>query len=254
MVRPREAQQPDPVADRLLVRSARVRPSEAEALWATVDTIVSFVADYMGPAMADSGVKLMPPETQNWCGFKTFWPLIKANSKAMSYFSIIATHEYGCSATAYPDIAQAAKELWETEIYDTTGSSTGIDSGRRTAQLIHDALTVANMNAWHCWWVYATDGKGGLFNNNQPTKRLWVEGNYSRFVRPGFQRVSTSGSVSSVLLTAFRNPSDGTVVVVAANKGSGAANLSVFPRGWCGSGAGSPHRSTTRCEWSHDSG
>jgi glucuronoarabinoxylan endo-1,4-beta-xylanase len=203
----------------------------------TGDTIAAFVAQYMGPALANSGVKLMAPETQNWCGFQTFWPLIKANTAAMSYLSIIATHEYGCSVKAYADIAQAGKEFWETEIYDQ-GSSTadpGMGSALRVVKLIHDALTIANMNAWHYWWVYpSTADNGALWDKgtNAPSKRLWIMGNYSRFARPGYQRVSTSGSVpSGVLLTAYKSPTDGTVVVVAANNNTNATNLSVFISG-----------------------
>ena len=63
------------------------------------------------------------------------------------------------------------------------------------------------------------------------SKCLWILGNYSRFVRPGFMRVSTSGTVpSGVLLTAYTIPADGTVAVVAVNNTS-AANLSVFITG-----------------------
>jgi O-glycosyl hydrolase len=57
-------------------------------------------------------------------------------------------------------------------------------------------------------------------------------GNYSRLARPGYQRVSTSGTVASgVLLTAYKNPSDGTVVVVATNKNTSATTWIVFLHG-----------------------
>ncbi|MGC4070199.1 MAG: cellulose binding domain-containing protein [Polyangiaceae bacterium] len=199
----------------------------------TGDTIASFIANYMGPALSGT-VKIMAPETQNWCGFRTFWPLMKANTKAMSYINIVATHEYGCNVTAYPDIAQAGKEFWETEIYDTNSTTDqGIASGLRVAKLIHEALTVANMNAWHYWWVYST-GNGGLIDSStkQPTKRLYVEGNYARFVRPGSYRIGTSGSApSGVSVSAYRNPSDGKTVVVAINNNTSAAPLSLYISG-----------------------
>jgi glucuronoarabinoxylan endo-1,4-beta-xylanase len=63
------------------------------------------------------------------------------------------------------------------------------------ATTMHDDLTKPNVNAWHHWWVYNASGNGGnLFDTttNVWTKRLWVMGNFSRFVRPGFKRVSTS--------------------------------------------------------------
>jgi len=200
-------------------------------------SMVSFIDNYMGPALANSGVKIMAPETQNWCGFPGFESAILGDAKASSYVSIIATHDYGCTAKAYPEIAQAGKEFWQTEVYDqsTAGDSNGMGSALRIVKKIHDALTIASVSAWHYWWVYST-GQGGLFNTATTpavvTKRLWIMGNYSRFVRPGYQRVGTSGSVpSGVLLTAFKNPTDGTVVVVAANTNTSASSVSVFISG-----------------------
>jgi glucuronoarabinoxylan endo-1,4-beta-xylanase len=93
-------------------------------------------------------------------------------------------------------------------------------------------MTSANMNAWHYWWVYSSGtGNSALWDKgtNAPSKRLFVMGNFSRFVRPGYHRVATAGSVpSGVLLSAYRNPADGTVVVVAANNNNSATPLSLF--------------------------
>jgi len=64
------------------------------------------------------------------------------------------------------------------------------------------------------------------------TKRLWVEGNYARFIRPGYQRVATSGSApSGVLLSAYTSPTDGTVVVVAVNNNVADTPISFFVSG-----------------------
>ncbi len=61
-------------------------------------------------------------------------PLV-ACADAWKYTEIVATHEYGGSPMkAYPQIARAGKEFWETEIYDTQNDNPGsvadgIDSG-----------------------------------------------------------------------------------------------------------------------------
>src|SRR5579863_577143 len=195
-------------------------------------TMDAFISSNMGPAFAGSGVKIMAPETQNWCTFPNFEPTLVKDS----YVSIIATHEYGCSPQAYPDIAQAGKEFWETEIYDpVTTEDPGMGSALRVAKLINDAMTIASMNAWHYWWVYpSTTDNGALWDKgtNAASKRLWVEGNYARFVRPGFQRVGTSGiAPSGVLLSAYTNPADGTVVVVAINNNTGGTLISFYLSG-----------------------
>jgi glucuronoarabinoxylan endo-1,4-beta-xylanase len=194
--------------------------------------LASFVGTYMGPAFAGSGVKVMSPETQNWCSFPTYESALQANTAAWGYTDIVATHEYGCSPKAYPQIQQAGKEFWETEIYDTvTAEDAGMGSGLRVGKLIHDAMTIASMSAWHYWWVYpASNDNGALWDkpSGQPAKRLWVEGNYARFVRPGFERVGTTGMVpAGVLVSAYKNPADGTVAVVAINDNTSATNLSL---------------------------
>jgi glucuronoarabinoxylan endo-1,4-beta-xylanase len=100
------------------------------------------------------------------------------------------------------------------------------------ATTIHNDLTKANLNAWHIWWLYNASGNGGCLYDTSTkvwTKRLWVLGNYARFVRPGYMRVSTSGTVpSGVLVTAYQNPADGTVVVVAINSNTAATPLSLY--------------------------
>jgi glucuronoarabinoxylan endo-1,4-beta-xylanase len=196
--------------------------------------LASFVGTYLGPALAGSGVKVMSPETQNWCNFSSYESALQANTAAWGYTDIVATHEYGCGPKAYPAIQQAGKEFWETEMYDTgnTTADPGMGSALRVAKLIHDAMTIASMNAWHYWWVYpGSADNGALWDkaSGQPAQRLWVEGNYARFVRPGFERVGTTGTVpAGVLVSAYTNPADGTVAVVAINNNTSATSLSLF--------------------------
>ena len=64
-------------------------------------------------------------------------------------------------------------------------------------------------------------------SNGTDTKRHYTLGNYSKFVRPGYTRVDISGSIpADVLLTAYKG-ADGTVVVVAINKGSASATVPI---------------------------
>jgi glucuronoarabinoxylan endo-1,4-beta-xylanase len=200
-------------------------------------TLASFIGTYMGPAFAGSGVKVMAPETQNWCGFPSYESALQANAAAWNATSIVATHEYGCNPSAYPQIQQAGKEFWETEIYDTATNTAdpGMGSGLRVAKLIHDAMTIASMNAWHYWWVFpATTDNGALWDKatNAPAKRLWVEGNYARFIRPGYERIGTTGNApGGVLVSAYKNPMNGEVVVVAINNNTSTTPLSLYVPG-----------------------
>jgi glucuronoarabinoxylan endo-1,4-beta-xylanase len=202
----------------------------------------------LGPAMSDIGVKVMAPETMNWYAFPSYYTAIKNNAKAYGYVNIFAGHRYGRGPdNTSPDVvaankaiaADTTKEYWETEVDTGTAngdsSGDGIGSALLMAEQMHADLTIANLNAWHIWWLYNATGNGGfLFDTTTKvwSKRLWVLGNYSRFVRPGYRRVSTTGTVpSGVLLTAYTNPADGTVVVVAANKNASATPVSLFVSG-----------------------
>ena len=57
-----------------------------------------------------------------------------------------------------------------------------------------------------------------------PSGRLWAFAQWSRFVRPGAYRVSTSGSVSSVAIGAFKN-TDGSVAVVFTSTSGSASSV-----------------------------
>ena len=57
--------------------------------------------------------------------------------------------------------------------------------------------------------------RSGLYDTDTKvwSKRLWVMGNFSRFVRPGYMRVSTSGTPpSGVLVRAYINPANNALV------------------------------------------
>lgn len=189
-------------------------------------TLAKWVGQYLGPTMASKApdTKVIGIETCNWYGFSGYEKVFKADSKAWQYSSILATHEYGGSPSAYPEINAAGKEFWETEKYDdkTDVEDPGMGSGLRISKLIHDALTIASMNAWHFWWIKPCAGckNGALWveATKQPSKRLWIMGNWSRFVRPGFVRVdATANPTSGAFITAFCDSVPNKVVIVAIN-------------------------------------
>jgi len=193
------------------------------------DQMVTFVRDFLGPALAVQNpyVPVMAPETQGWDQFKRWADPLMADSGAVSRMGPIATHHYAGSPSVYQAAVTAGKAIWETEISDTKVSTPdpGIDSGLRVAALIHDDLVSGNVSAWHYWWLMpgSDDNSALVMKSTQMlATRAWVLGNWSRFVRPGFVRVSlTAQPQNSIYLSAFKNPDDGRVVVVAVNQGYG---------------------------------
>lgn len=204
----------------------------------TPTELATWIGSYLGPALAGTGTKVMGPETMNWWSLPSYLSAIQANPAAWNHVSIVASHAYGLGPSRpEPAITAAGKEYWQTEVDtgrapdDPTGDN--IPSALLMAESIHDHLTRGNLNAWHYWWLWA-GGTSGLYNTttNVWTKRLWALGNFSRFVRPGYMRVSTSGTTpSGVRVSAYTNPADGTVVVVAINSNATPAPLSLFVSG-----------------------
>jgi glucuronoarabinoxylan endo-1,4-beta-xylanase len=204
----------------------------------TATELAEWIGSHLGPALAGTDTKVMAPETMNWWGFPEYFRAIQNNSAAWEYVSIFASHEYGLGPSEpEPEITAAGKEYWQTEVDtgraadDPTGDN--MPTALNLAKAIHNDLTRANLNAWHYWWLWA-GGTSGVYNTDTDvwTKRLWVMGNFSRFVRPGYMRVSTSGDApQGVLISAYTNTADGTVVVVAINQNSSATPLSMFISG-----------------------
>lgn len=198
--------------------------------------LATWIGSYLGPAMSNIGVKVIAPETQNGCGFPGYFSAIQSDSAASSSVNIFASHEYGCGTLpSEATIASAGKEYWETEV-DTgsvDGDSDGMPSALHLAQTIHDDLTKANLNAWHYWWLWA-GGTSGLYDTNTKVwrKALWVMGNFSRFVRPGYMRVSTSGNPpSGVAVSAYINPSSNALAVVAINSNTSSTSVPLYISG-----------------------
>ena len=201
--------------------------------------LATWIGGYLGPAMAPLGVKVMGPETQNACGFTSYFSAIQSDTAAWSSIGILASHEYGCGTLpSEPSIAAANKEYWETEV-DTGAASgdspgDGIASALLTATTMHNDLTKANLNAWHYWWMYCSNNSGCLYDTGTKvwTKRLWAMGNFSRFVRPGWKRVATSGTApSGVLVSAYINPANNALSIVAINSNTSSKDVSFYVSG-----------------------
>lgn len=172
---------------------------------------------YLTNALAASNVlstKIILAEDANWKWDLTTNAMADTTSNNIS---ILAAHNYGSSASAVTQFGTPCpKPLWETEHY--LGIGDDITNGLAIAQEIHSFLTVAEVSAYHYWWLKTYGGNGSLSGDNTvtPAKRLWTMGNYSRFVRPGFFRVGVTNN-STALISAFKDSASSNVVIVAAN-------------------------------------
>src|SRR6185503_11629807 len=107
------------------------------------------------------------------------------------------------------------------------GPSSDINNGVAVAGWIHSALAIGDASAWLYWWYSTSGDNEGIMLGSTDTKRHYTFGNYSKFVRPGYTRVGITGAIpTDVLLSAYKGP-DGTVVVVAINRGKADATVPI---------------------------
>ena len=188
-----------------------------------------FLGNNLLPTFAKNGVttKIIMPEESGWKFDRATATL--SDPITAAGVSIIAGHNYdGAAAAPYALGQNQGKHLWETEVSSFEAFDPSIANGLKWAKKINDWMTIANANAWHYWWLI--DGNGDnealLGPSGQTTKRLYVMGNYSKFVRPGYYRIGTSASpVSGVSVSAYKDLNTGKFAIVAINQNASAVTL-----------------------------
>ena len=93
---------------------------------------------------------------------------------------------------------------------------------------IHLFMTAAQANAWHYWWLVPlsrnTNNTALTDRYGNPAKRMYVVGQWSKFVRPGYYRIDASGG--KAFISAYHDTNSGNFVIVAVNTRSTALSHS----------------------------
>jgi len=102
----------------------------------------------------------------------------------------------------------------------------GMDVALYVARIIFHDLVYARASNWQ-WWLAISpydypDGLIYVSKNNtngtfQDSKLMWALGNYSRFVRPGTQRIKAEYTHDDLYVTAFSNDDNQTTTIVVIN-------------------------------------
>jgi O-glycosyl hydrolase len=197
----------------------------------TAQQIHDFVP-YLYNALTNAGMgstKILLPESQNWPDYHNLAGPTLADPNTLADVSIIADHNYdgpnfqtGATTTPAPKSVDG-KALWETEVSTGDSFNGSIANGMYWAKRIYLFLTVAQVNAWHYWWLVpsGSDNQGLTDNSSQTNpvlaKRLFVLGQFSRFVRPGYVRIAASTSGSNLLVSAYKDPNSQNFAIVVIN-------------------------------------
>lgn len=170
--------------------------------------------------------------------------------------------------TVRKQVAQAAQQygidVWQSEwsmLGDGYSSSefTGYDQASEMdialymSKVIHNDLTIANVSSWSFWtamdvarWghknrflLISLVPKGGEYGDiqeegsYQATATLWVLGNYSRFIRPGYRRIDLELNESrSFFGSAWLSPEGDKLIAVYTNLSDKGVRLNESHEGW----------------------
>ncbi len=152
--------------------------------------------------------------------------------------------------TAYWQTEYCPMEKNDDNPYGGGKRDIGMNTALYVARVIHSDLVYANAASWQFWtafseWdykdglIYIDDGKSPQGANSldnplvesckydgvyRTSKLMWALGNYSLFVRPGMQRISVNlqgvsdeESVRSLMVSAYKDPISGKMVLVFIN-------------------------------------
>jgi len=175
---------------------------------------------YLAEALVKAGqgsVKIMISEQGTWAN--TYDAAAMNDPKVANVIGILAEHAYGSTASPLEWNNLTNQHVWETEVSDFNSYDSSMTSALIYATEIHNWLTVAKVNAWFWWALKDDQGEGHncclADSKGNIAKRAYAIGNWSKFVRPGWQRTGITNR-GSLLVTAFKGP-DRQFAIVAVN-------------------------------------
>ena len=192
-----------------------------------------------GIKFGNDGIGIMMPEFENFN--IDYNDMIKPSIEdpvSEKIITHIALHQYNAPNDAssragsmeFPDILKTGKRFWQTEV---SGSGThlpkgnGIHNALFYARMIHWDMTLSQTNAFLYWWLWTNnkndDFPGALIRIQDDeitaSHRLYVMGQYSRFIRPGWRRIESTAIPSrGAYSSSYRNPDTKEIAVVIVNE------------------------------------
>ncbi|MDR0320253.1 MAG: hypothetical protein LBI28_01990 [Treponema sp.] len=191
-----------------------------------------------GVAVGEGGIGIMMPEFENFnINFNDMIKPSLDDPESQRVISHIGLHQYNgasdsssrAGSRAFPEIVASGKRFWQSEVSGASGqipAGAGILNALYYARMIHWDMTLAQTNAFLYWWLW-TGNQASLPSSLVyvdedelvVSDRLYVMGQYSRFIRPGWRRIESSTSPhTGVYSSAYRNPQTNEIAIVMINE------------------------------------
>jgi glucuronoarabinoxylan endo-1,4-beta-xylanase len=172
------------------------------------------IANFVAAQGSNCGAPIMAPEPFQMS--QTFINTYLSNATAKSKTSFVCGHIYG--KTPY-NLGSIGKDVWMTEHYtSSTVSGNDWNNAMNAAKEIHDCMN----SGWvaYVYW-YIRRSYGPIDESSNITKLGYVMAQFSRYIRPGYQKISCTANPSTgVYATAYKSGSKVIVVVVNQNSAS----------------------------------
>jgi len=187
--------------------------SWASCEWTTAQ-IIDYLKNHLIPTFIDKGLIPADP-SEDWgvdlmVNEETAWNDHQLNAiledpAIEPHIRIAAAHNYGRNyATRTFDTARSlGKRVWQTEFYNKGREGEDNDTigyGLLIGRIMHNFFINNDVNLYNYWWMMSASGKDqqGLIKMTDDKtgfavmKQGYVFGQYSRFIRPGYQRIANS--------------------------------------------------------------
>jgi glucuronoarabinoxylan endo-1,4-beta-xylanase len=206
------------------------------AIWSAAN-LDTFIKSDLGPAFVSAGVSstlIMTPESSRYDSLASLAGTTMRDAPAAAYVGINAWHDYDAAPSVINPYASQNKLYWETEASAGPGYGPSLCEGcwdpsmadaLMWAQIVDNRLAVANANAWNYWKLidYAgnKDNEGLVGFDGTISKRAYMLGNYSKFIRPGYVRIdATHTPQTGLTISAYKDASTGSFAIVVTNQNS----------------------------------
>jgi len=185
-----------------------------------MNTVAAKVADAVHGL--NQGVLVGGPEGSNRSASNNY--IINLSTTTRDKLDFLTVHDY----SAYADVSTYGKPLMSTEVSDFQhANDPSITDGLKWGNMIASDLKRGE-KGWLFWWAVnpasSTTGEGliNLLGNNtySVNKRLYVMGQFSRFLRPDDTRILASSSDSNIVSIAGKNATGRAAVVLINNSSS----------------------------------
>ena len=208
-----------------MANEPNLSPEYDGCLWSDKQ-ITKWIRDYAVPVFKEKGItaRLMAAEDMNFSEARVADALL--DPQAAQRLDIVGVHGYGGGYSKLTVSENAGKPIWMTEVLGYHELNTTILDGLVWAKRIHQHMAIANVSAWNYWYAANTEkhSNGALLIIDIPSdtvfapKRFYTIANYSKFVKPGDVRISsTMEPGENVYITAFKNKNANTLTFVAVN-------------------------------------